>query len=142
MFCESAFRSFERCYASFNLVDALVEIAGGRPHDDHHGGRVAPILAVELFKPIQSSLDRGSKLPNLRSKRAKFRSKRTNAVLNSDQDLRNGVCRVFNHDKNITQTSGCNNRLIVANPHAFSTSTPGNGLPSIHSRNAPPAVET
>jgi len=26
--------------------------------------------------------------------------------------------------------------------HAFSASTPGNGLPSIHSRNAPPAVLT
>ena len=27
-------------------------------------------------------------------------------------------------------------------PYFFSASTPGRGLPSIHSRNAPPAVET
>ncbi len=36
----------------------------------------------------------------------------------------------------------CAFAIIELNQRFFKTSTPGSGLPSIHSRNAPPAVET
>jgi hypothetical protein len=53
-FAESAARSaragFQRSHAFYDLVDTLVKIASRCPHDHHHGGRVAPILVVQLLK--------------------------------------------------------------------------------------------
>src|SRR3954451_17151800 len=58
----SAFGGFQRGHSLFKCVDALVEIAGSRPHDHHHRRRVAPIPAVQLLKPIQPPVDGSSKL--------------------------------------------------------------------------------
>jgi hypothetical protein len=61
-----------------------------------HGSRVAPILAAELLKPIQSPLDPIESSLDRSSKRG-------NILANRDQDVGRYVSRFIRHDdENIT----------------------------------------
>src|SRR4051812_45357076 len=93
----SAFGSFQRNYAFLERANALVEIAGRRLHDYHHGSRVAPILTAELLKPFESSLDLIKSSFDLIEPFLDRGSKRGNILANRDPNVGRYVDRFISH---------------------------------------------
>src|SRR3954454_14167634 len=76
----SAGLGFQRGDALLDLVNPLVEIAGGGAHHHQHSGGVAALLADQTLHPLVLHLVFQFELP-------KLGSKRTYTLLNFDQDL-------------------------------------------------------
>src|SRR3954447_7291716 len=94
----SAGLGLQRGDALLDLVDPLVEIAGGGAHHHQHSGGVAALLTDQTFHPLVLHLVFQFELP-------KLGSKRTYTVLNFDQDLGHCIGWIVSHQENITETS-------------------------------------
>src|SRR4051795_5739727 len=87
----------QRGDALLDLVNPLVEIAGGGAHHHQHSGGVAALLADQTFHPLKPSFGGEPELP-------KLGSKRTYTFLNLDQDLGHCIGWIVSHEENIMET--------------------------------------
>src|SRR6185436_6732754 len=93
----SAGLGLQRGNALLDLVDPLVEIAGGGAHHHQHSGGVAALLTDQAFHPLKPCFSGEPELP-------KLGSKRTYTFLNFDQDLGHCISWIVGHLENITET--------------------------------------
>ncbi len=120
------FASFECRDVLFHFSHALVEIASSRTHHYEHAGSVPTLLTAHFFQPIKTLFNRVTK--------------RRNILADRDEGIGHYADRLGQeHTINIVSPTSITAKM--RSYYFFSTSTPGSGLPSIHSRKAPPAVE-
>ena len=113
--------------AGFDRLDAFFQLS-----------QMVGKLACRAFTDNQNARDIAALLPDQILQAFKSLVMVSELHLNRFQDFKNRVFNILGHGKNITAT------WLFGKPTYLtrSTSTPGSGLPSIHSRNAPPAVDT